>query len=156
MNDARIPIPKVLLNNLENVINTELRHIFENGTLQASRLEQLAADAIRWNVKLDSTSISFAAGEKIFHLLRILEYSDSGFREMELILSVFQQMKNLSIELDLVEFQNEYFLKGKKILSEHSKVSFNVQSQKILWIQKYLEIGKWINVKLPERLKELV
>ncbi len=156
MNDARIPIPKVLLNNLENVINTELRHIFENGTLQASRLEQLAADAIRWNVKLDSTSISFAAGEKIFHLLRILEYSDSGLREMELILSVFQQMKNLSIELDLVEFQNEYFLKGKKILSEHSRVSFSVQSQKIQWIQKYLEIGKWINVKLPERLKELV
>jgi alpha-amylase/alpha-mannosidase (GH57 family) len=156
MNDARIPIPKVLLNNLENVINTELRHIFENGTLQASRLEQLTSDAIRWNVKLDTTSISFAAGEKIYHLLRILEYNDAGLREMELILSVFQQMKNLSIELDLVEFQNEYFMKGKKIISEHNKASFHLQSQKILWIQKYLEIGKWTNVKLPERLKELV
>ncbi|MEX1189152.1 MAG: DUF3536 domain-containing protein [Bacteroidia bacterium] len=155
MNDNRIPVPKVLLNNLENVINTDLRHIFENGSLNPTRLEQLASDAIRWNAKLDKTSISFAAGEKLYHLMRVLDYNDAGLREMGLMLSAFEQMKNLDIELDLVEFQNEYFLKGKRFLEKNSQMSFNEQSKKVEWVKKYLELGNWVNVKLPDQLQQI-
>jgi alpha-amylase/alpha-mannosidase (GH57 family) len=156
MSNARLPIPKVLLNNLENVVNADLRHLFENGNLYITRLEQLAADAISWEVKLDETSISFAASEKMYHLLRVLQLNETGIRELDTIISVFKVMKQLGIELDIVEFQNEYFSKGEMVLSQPQILSFKDQASKIEWIKKYLEIGSWVKVKLPERMKSLL
>jgi hypothetical protein len=156
MNDARLPIPQVLLNNLSNVINADLRHLFENGSLHLDRLNQLAADAVHWNVDLDKTSISFAASEKLYRLLRVLELSETGIREMQVMLVVFDVMAKLDIELDLVEFQNEYFHRGKLLLEEQHLLKFREQSNKMEWIRTYLEIGNRIGVKLPERLSQLV
>ena len=156
MNDARLPIPQVLLNNLSNVINADLRHLFENGSLHLDRLNQLAADAVHWNVDLDKTSISFAASEKLHRLLRVLELSEIGIREMRVMLVVFDVMTKLDIELDLVEFQNEYFHRGKLLLEEQHLLKFREQSNKMEWIRTYLEIGNRIGVKLPERLSQLV
>lgn len=150
MNEARLPVPKALLNNLENVINTDLRHIFENGTLHPARLEQLSADALRWQVKIDKTSIAYAAAEKVYHMLRVLDYGDAGLRELDLILSVFNELAKLEVELDLVEIQNEYFQKGKRIIEENPDGHFREPGNKILWMHKYLELGASIQVKLPE------
>lgn len=152
MNDARIPIPKVLLNNLENVINTDLRHIFENGSLHPSRLENLTSDAIRWDVKLDKTSISFAAAEKMLQIISSLTYDESGLKSLELILTVFKQLQLLDIELDLVEFQNEYFIRGNRILEVQTEGDFKESNVKEQWMKNFLEVGKWVKVKLPETL----
>lgn len=147
MNEARLPIPEVLLNNLENVINTDLRHIFENGSLHAGRLEQLTSDAIRWQVKIDKTSIAYAAAEKIYHMLRVLEYNDAGLREMDLILAVFKELNRLEIELDLVEIQNEFFQKGRKIRAQAIEPHFREKNTADEWMIKYKELGKQIKVK---------
>lgn len=152
MNDNRLPIPKVLLNNLENVVNADLRHLFENGNLYIGRLEQLAADALRWKVKLDNTSISFSASDKLYHLLRVLQLNETGIKELEVIISVFRIMQKLDIELDIVEFQNEYFSKGALILQEPQRLTFKDQTSKLAWINRYLELSAWVRVKLPERI----
>jgi alpha-amylase/alpha-mannosidase (GH57 family) len=155
MNDNRLPIPKVLLNNLENVVNADLRHLFENGNLYIGRLEQLATDALRWKVKLDNTSISFSASDKLYHLLRVLQLNETGIKEIELMLSVFKVMQKLNIELDIVEFQNEYFAKGVLILEDTQRLKFKNQVSKMEWIKKYLELSSWVRVKLPERINLL-
>jgi hypothetical protein len=150
MKEARLPIPKVLMNNLENVINTELRHLFKNGSLHAGRLEQVTTDALRWEVKIDKTSISYVAAEKIYHLLKVLDYGESGLRELDLMLSVFKELNRLEIEMDLVEFQNEYFQRGRKLIFEKTEGNFKASEHQQEWMRKYLELGRFIQVKLPQ------
>lgn len=152
MKEARLPIPKVLMNNLENVINTELRHLFKNGSLHAGRLEQVTTDALRWEVKIDKTSISYVAAEKIYHLLKVLDYGESGLRELDLMLSVFKELNRLEIEMDLVEFQNEYFQRGRKLIFEKTEGNFKASEHRQEWMRKYLELGRLIQVKLPQNL----
>jgi len=86
----------------------------------------------------------------------VLQLNETGIRELDTIISVFEVMKQLGIELDIVEFQNEYFSKGEMVLSQPQILSFKDQASKIEWIKKYLEIGSWVKVKLPERMKSLL
>nr|HPH83074.1 DUF3536 domain-containing protein [Flavobacteriales bacterium] len=156
MSDARLPIPPVLVKNLENVINADLRHVFQNGAVNISRLTQLAEDAQKWEVELDTTTIGFAASQKLHQLLSELKYDDLGIRQLDSMIQVFEVMKTLEIEPDLVEFQNEYFSQSKRLLENTDLLRFKQQSAKLEWIKRFLEIGKFVQVKLPARMEALV
>jgi hypothetical protein len=156
MSDARLPIPPVLVKNLENVINADLRHVFQNGAVNISRLTQLAEDALKWEVELDTTTIGFAASQKLHQLLSELKYDDLGIRQLDSMIQVFEVMKTLDIEPDLVEFQNEYFSQSKRLLENTDLLRFKQQSAKLEWIKRFLEIGKFVQVKLPARMEALV
>jgi len=156
MSDARLPIPPVLVKNLENVINADLRHVFQNGAVNISRLTQLAEDSLKWEVELDTTTIGFAASQKLHQLLSELKYDDLGIRQLDSMIQVFEVMKTLDIEPDLVEFQNEYFSQSKRLLENTDLLRFKQQSAKLEWIKRFLEIGKFVQVKLPARMEALV
>lgn len=156
MSDARLPIPPVLVKNLENVINADLRHVFQNGAVNISRLTQLAEDAQKWEVELDTTTIGFAASQKLHQLLSELKYDDLGIRQLDSMIQVFEVMKTLEIEPDLVEFQNEYFSQSKRLLENTDLLRFKQQIAKLEWIKRFLEIGKFVQVKLPARMEALV
>jgi hypothetical protein len=155
MSDARLPIPPVLVKNLENVINTDLRHVFENGNVYTPRLDQLALDAEKWEVELDKTTIGFAASQKMHQLIHLLKFDDIDIKLMDTILRVFEVMEKLDIELDLVEFQNAYFSKGKALFDGSNELNIDKHFRKLEWIHQFLEIGKCIQVKLPERIEDL-
>ncbi len=155
MSDARLPIPPVLIKNLENVINTDLRHVFENGLVNTSRLNQLASDAQKWEVELDKTTIGFAASNKLLQMLRTLKYDDSDLKTLDSLVQIFEVLKTLDIEPDLVEFQNDFFSKGKMLLENTELLRFKQQSNKLDWIKRFIEIGKFALVKLPARMELL-
>jgi hypothetical protein len=75
---------------------------------------------------------------------------------MDVMIRVFEVMEELDIELDLVEFQNAYFSQGKQLLGNTELLRFGQQGRKLDWIKKYSEIGKFVHVKLPERMESLV
>lgn len=150
LSGAGMPIPPVLLRNLENVINADIRHFFENGNLYPSRLEKLAADAKRWNVVLDKTAISFAAGEKLYQLLSSIMPEDQFIRILDVLLKVFKILEDLEIEPDLWQFQNEYFRLGTLIARNEIPLKFKDNRSRSEWIKKFTELGKRVKVKLPE------
>ncbi len=150
MNEARLPIPAILVKNLENVINTELRHTFENGNLNAGRLENLALDAQKWNVELDKTTISFAASSKLYRLMQELtEHKD--VKILDTFLRVFKVMEELDIELDLWELQNKYFSFGKELMQDNSSVKFKDPAAQTEFKKKFAELGKCVEVSLPQQ-----
>jgi hypothetical protein len=156
MSEARIPIPQVLVKNLENVINSDIRHFFENGNLYPNRLENLAEDALKWKIELDRTTIAFAAAQRLHQLIRDLQPRDAELRLLDLVLRIFNVLEQLEIEVDLWEIQNEYFSRGKSLLEDHSSFNFRDQKSKLEWIRKYLQLGIHVKVKLPERMEEMV
>jgi len=156
MSNARLPIPAVLIKNLENVINSDIRHFFENGNMYPNRLENLAADAIKWKITLDKTTISFAASAKMYQLMRGLRPEDQDYKLIDIILRVFKVMEELDIELDLWEFQNEYFSMGKHLLEHTHHLNFPDQKSKMEWIRKFVELGRFVQVKLPEKMEAML
>jgi hypothetical protein len=156
MSEARIPIPQVLVKNLENVINSDIRHFFENGNLYPNRLENLAEDALKWRIELDRTTIAFAAAQRLHQLIRDLQPRDAELRLLDLVLRIFKVLEQLEVEVDLWEIQNEYFFRGKSLLDDHSSFNFRDQKSKLEWIRKFLQLGIHVKVKLPARMEEMV
>jgi hypothetical protein len=112
-------------------------------------LEKLAADAIKWKVELDKTAISFAASFKLYQVIKNLEPTDQSFRMLETLIRIFDVMAQLDIELDLWEFQNEYFRKGQVYTRRQISTNFRDEKSAGDWLRKFQEIGKHIQVKLP-------
>jgi alpha-amylase/alpha-mannosidase (GH57 family) len=156
MSDARLPIPSALVKNLENVINTDLRHVFENGNVFTARLDQLAQDAQKWNVKLDKTTIGFAASQKLHLMIHSLQLNESDIKLLDTMIRIFEVMKKLEISMNLVEFQNAYFSLGISLLRNEQVLFCKQQLQKLDWIQKFISIGYFSQVKLPRNLEELL
>ena len=156
MSEARIPIPQVLVKNLENVINSDIRHFFENGNLYPNRLENLAEDALKWKIELDRTTIAFAAAQRLHQLIRDLQPRDAELRLLDLVLRIFKVLEQLEVEVDLWEIQNEYFFRGKSLLDDQSSFNFRDQKSKLEWIRKFLQLGIHVKVKLPARMEEMV
>jgi hypothetical protein len=156
MSDARLPIPSALVKNLENVINTDLRHVFENGNVYTARLDQLAQDAQKWNVKLDKTTIGFAASQKLHLMIHSLQLNESDIKVLDTMIRIFEVMKKLEISMNLVEFQNAYFSLGISLLVNEQVLFCRQQLQKLDWIQKFNSIGYFSQVKLPRNLEELL
>ena len=149
MNEAGLPIPPALIKNLENVINSDIRHFFENGNLYPARLEKLAEDAIKWNVDLDKEAISYAASAKLFQIVRAIEPGESSLRTLDVLNRVFKVMETLDIDLDIWEFQNEYFRMGIRWKEEEPSSHFKDSRTASEWREKFLQIGKYIRVKIP-------
>ncbi len=156
MSDARLPIPSALVKNLENVINTDLRHVFENGNVYTARLDQLAQDAQKWNVKLDKTTIGFAASQKLHLMIHSLQLNESDIKLLDTMVRIFEVMKKLEISMNLVEFQNAYFSLGISLLRNEQVLFCKQQLQKLDWVQKFISIGYFSQVKLPRNLEELL
>jgi len=147
LSEAGLPIPAVLRNNLETVINTDIRHFFENGQMFIPRLEKLAEDALKWKVELDKTTIAFAAGRKLFEVLKDLDADDQGERTLDILLRIMAVLQNLEIELELFELQNQYFKLGKLIFLT-SGLSFKDPAMQSDWVAKFVLLGNHLKVKL--------
>ena len=156
MSEARLPVPQVLIKNLENVINADIRHFFENGSVYPNRLEKLAEDAVRWDIQLDKTTIAFAAAARLQKILTELQPREVDIRLLEWVLRIFAVLDQLEIKPDLWEIQNAYFSRGRQLLSNHSTLNFPDQRSKLDWIRKYLQVGIHVKVKLPARLEEWI
>lgn len=75
---------------------------------------------------------------------------------LDTFLRVFKVMEELDIELDLWELQNNYFSFGSELISNMSGVKFKDPASQKEFIKKFLELGKCVEVSLPQQQEEPV
>lgn len=154
LHDADLPIPTILRSNFEVVVNSELRKFFENGNMYPSKIEKLASDVVRWQIPIEKTDISYAAGLKLFQVIKSIKYVPADIKQLEILIRVIKVLINLGIEVDWWEFQNEYFIFGKEANLLIDKELDNNKQIMQAWKKNYSELGTLIKVKIE--LKELV
>lgn len=141
----QLPVPEILKRNLETVINSDIRQIFENGKINISKLDKLAQDCITWNIALDKESISFTASNKVMEMIKQLQFSDDELKNLDLLLRVLAILEDLKLDLDLWEIQNSYFIKAKDVI-EIQKLSNGQVS--VHWMMRFKQIGEYLKLKL--------
>lgn len=81
--------------------------------------------------------------------MRLLEPNEQTLRTIDTLIRIFDVMNQLDIELDLWEFQNEYFRKGSRYNRDYFQTYFKEEQDAANWLKKFHEIGMHIQVKLP-------
>jgi hypothetical protein len=154
LHDADLPIPTILRSNFEVVLNSELRNFFENGNMYPSKIENLASDVARWQIPIEKTDISYAAGLKLFQVIKTVKYTTADTKILETLIRVIKVLIKLDIEVDWWEFQNQYFLLGKEANLLIDQELDNSKQNMQAWKKNYIELGTLIKVKIE--IKELV
>lgn len=143
----KLPIPAILRKNLEVVINSDIRQIFENGKINTSKLDKLAEDTLAWDIVLDKTPISFAASRKIQNMIDAIDFSDDGLKTLDTMIRVLSILEKLSIELELWEIQNSYFNKANQAINLQKKISSSSFPSQA-WMMRFRQLGTYLNLKL--------
>jgi hypothetical protein len=147
LNEADLPVPKIFINNLEMVINMEMKEFFKQSRPFTSKLEKLAKDARKWNIPLDKDEIGFNASTK---LLQVIEELRSNLFDIKYISSINRVLKvldNLDIHPDIWKSQNGYFYVSKKILTALETADLE-EDKKENYKEQLIMLGNYLKVNI--------
>lgn len=147
LKEAELPIPRVLLANQEVVLNAEIRNFFENGSMYPAKLEKLAEDVLKWEIQLQHTEIAYSAELKLFEVIKQLKFDASDVKVLETLVRVIKVLNKLRVELDLWEFQNEYYQFAAKLeqMALNGNLPENPKSRQ--FYELFNQLGELIKVK---------
>ena len=140
---AQLHVPSLFRKNLEVVVNSDLRAIFNKGNINLRRLKELVKEIKEWEVDLDRKIIGFEASNKLYDILCGLKDSDDEVRDLITIKKTLHFLQEIRLELDLWKIQNEYFKLGKQRLKQETNNPPSLQ-----WQKAFKEIGEYIKVRM--------
>lgn len=147
MKNAGIPVPQLFLNNLEMVINLEMKDFFRQEKSFTSKLEKLSNDAKKWEIKLDKEEIGFAASQKLLQVIEELRTKAFDLRYIASINRVLKVLENLEIKPDVWKSQNGFFYVSKKLMEALEKSELSMQ-QKNDYLNQLYKLGDYLRVKI--------
>jgi hypothetical protein len=147
MKNAGIPVPQLFLNNLEMVINLEMKDFFRQEKSFTSKLEKLSNDAKKWEIKLDKEEIGFVASQKLLQVIEELRTKAFDLRYIASINRVLKVLENLEIKPDVWKSQNGFFYVSKKLIEALEKSELSSQ-QKSDYLKQLYMLGDYLKVKI--------
>jgi len=137
----------LFLNNLEMVINLEMKDFFRQEKSFTSKLEKLSNDAKKWEIKLDKEEIGFAASQKLLQVIEELRTKAFDLRYIASINRVLKVLENLEIKPDVWKSQNGFFYVSKKLIEALEKSELSMQ-QKNDYLNQLYKLGDYLRVKI--------
>lgn len=150
LKNADLPIPSILLHNLETVLNNEIRNFFRSNIVYPARLEKLCNEVHNWQIKLEKESIAYVAEIKLFTLVQDLQTKYADIKFVKMIMRLLTTIDKLEIELVLSKIQNEYFKLARKLFYNTEQSCVLNIDDKAEWIMPFKELGKKLKVKVIE------
>lgn len=142
-----IPVSKLFIGAAEQVINTDLKRLFEVEDMDVERLSVLISEVKKWHLKIDFVAIGYIASMRINSMMETFSHK---YEEIELIDKIEGSLKlltSLPLSLDLWKAQNIYFSIGKSIykaMKERAERG-DVISRK--WIEGFRKLGYYLRVR---------
>ncbi len=153
MKTTHLQPPKLLVQNLEMVLNTDLRQVFTDRAekVDVYSLERIIGDIKRWDFKMDHTELNYLAAKKLDSMLINLGSFTNGnaTRSREIVANIQHALKLLAkvgIVPDLNEIQDVIFTYLRNLDTE---VPHDLQ----LLLKEFSE---YINIDVPVETWSLV
>lgn len=143
-----LPIPQMLKQNLEIVLNNEIIKYLKSDSINPEALENVTEDAKKWEINLNKTEIEFAASHKLKILMQKVEEDLSENSYLIAMNSIFRQLALIEIEPDLWQIQNQYFNIGKENIGDKEFAAEVGNEEDVEWLKEFNELGNFIKVKV--------
>lgn len=146
--NLRHQIPRPFIAAAEYVINTDLKRIFEDESLDKSKLKRLIDESERWSLKIDTTTIGFKVSAWVNKIMDNLREHPEQIEVLERIVDSLEIIKPLSLSLNLWKAQNNYFYINKSHVDSMKKKAEEGDAIAAKWIDNFHNLGNYLNVKI--------
>jgi hypothetical protein len=147
MNRAEAPLPGVFRGTVEFVLNADLNQIFESELPDTEDLKRLAAEAKRWKVALDSSSLGYVIARRVEAFFREWDAKPS-VSQLAYIVRLLGLLRQLGLRFDLWKVQNEYYFVGNRFYGEIRDRAEKGEGMAKQWIHYFTELGTLLEVKV--------
>ena len=141
-------IPRPFLAAAEYIINTDLKRVFSDETVDKAKLKRLIDDTKRWAVKIDTTTIGFRVSSWVNSSMNNLNKEPDQPQIYEQIVDTLEILTPLSLSLNLWKAQNNYFLISKSYLHTMKEKAENGDELSKQWINIFYKLGSYLHVKV--------
>jgi alpha-amylase/alpha-mannosidase (GH57 family) len=144
-----IPLPRYFSVVLEFILNADIRRLLMSEDVDLEAMERGVADAQRWSVHLDRTSIAFMASRKIAVLMERWLCDQQNTEPLGRVVMVLRILEGLSLDLDLWKAQNIFFSVGKELAPEMREMAASDETGSATeWTKLFAELGALLRVRI--------
>jgi len=152
MIEMQIPLPEALATPAEFVLNTDFRNLVEKEKLDLEGLQKLVDEFRAWSFKPDNPPMGLIVGQTISALMEKFSAKPDDLQLLKTIQRVFEILKPLLLDIDLLKSQNIYFSTGKELYGKIAKKAAKGDPTAKEWLERFDALGKFLRVKLADSL----
>lgn len=146
MRQNNLPIPGILLKNMEIVINNEIGKFFETGNSNPVRLDKLSEEVSKWKINLDAESLNKKASEWLLQKVRFLERNVDDLSAMDELSRILIRLSEMKLQPDIYEVQNAYFRIGDNYLG-NARFKNLLKTRYAKWALRFKSVGEQLNIR---------
>lgn len=120
MKIENLKIPEVLKQNIDMVINIELKALFSNGHFTLEKYGELVDEVIKWNVTLDKELLEAKANARFESIFEEFKAEPSKNQTLSILHKAIRFSKQLGLNPHWVNLQNQVFGYSKELLESDS------------------------------------
>jgi alpha-amylase/alpha-mannosidase (GH57 family) len=142
-----IPLPKAFTVAAEQVIQSDLRQIWDSEVVDPTLLERLIEESNRWNLSPDREMLSFRASSWIAGAFQKIQSNPEDPVLLGQIERILQILSTLNLDLDLWKSQNIYFSLGRSVYAEVKARALEGDPWASEWVGYFERMGPFLKVK---------
>ncbi len=146
--DLQIKLPMPFLVATEYILNTDIKQVFRERAVDVEKLSKLIDEAIKWNIKIDTTTLTYVASSWLSSTMDNIRQHTEDLQLFENIDNTLEVLNPLSLSLDLWIAQNNYFAIWKGFYSTMKEKEGKGDSFAKSWVDSFLKLGHYLNVKI--------
>ena len=146
--DLQIKLPMLFLVATEYILNTDVKQVFQEVTVDIDKLSKLIDEAIKWNIKIDTTTLTYVASTWLSSTMDNIRQHTEDLQLFENIDKTLEVLNPLSLSLDLWKVQNNFFAIGKDFYITMKDKEERGDSFAKSWVESFLKLGYYLNVKV--------
>ncbi|MHC4267733.1 MAG: DUF3536 domain-containing protein [Planctomycetota bacterium] len=146
--DLHIKLPMPFLVATEYILNADIKQLLQEGTVDFDKLSKLIDEAIKWNIKIDTTTLTYVASTWLSSTMDKIRQHTEDLQFFENIDKTLEVLSPLSLSLDLWKAQNNYFAIWRGFYSTMKEKEGKGDSFAKSWIESFLELGHYLNAKI--------
>jgi alpha-amylase/alpha-mannosidase (GH57 family) len=147
-NSLQQKLPRPFLAAADYIINSDLKKIFEEDSLDIEKLKRLIEETDRWAIRIDKETIGFKATSWINTSMEKLLSEPEDTELLLLIEDTMKNLESLKLSLNIWHVQNIYFDISRKYGDEMRRESTQGDQAAREWTEGFQRLGLYLHVKI--------
>jgi alpha-amylase/alpha-mannosidase (GH57 family) len=147
--NMKMPLPQALAAPAQFILNQDLCHEIQADEIDLMRLTNLAGDARRLSLELDTQKLRFVGGHRISRMMDRFKESLDDLDLMQTISKTLQILKTVTSDIDLQNAQNIFFAVAKSTYPQVEQKAQSGDQTAAKWVAEFKNLAQQLGLVVP-------
>ena len=147
--NMKMPLPRALAAPAEFILNEDLCHEIQADDIDLMRLTNLAGDARRLSLELDTQKLRFVGGHRISRMMDRFKESLDDLDLLQTISKTLEIIKTVTSDIDLQNAQNIFFAVAKSRYPQVEQKARSGDQTAAKWVAEFQNLAQQLGLVVP-------